>query len=60
MDIRHKYRMLKEEFPPFNPKEIEGWDTMGKEDQEAVKNFYNAMKELATAFDQLDRDLEGI
>ena len=60
MDIWSKYRMLKEEFPPFNPKDIEGWDKMNKDDQEAVKNFYNAMKELATAFDQLDWDLEGI
>ena len=33
---------------------------MKPEDQEAIKTFYNSMKDLAKAFEQLDRDLEGI
>ena len=33
---------------------------MSKEDQDAIKTFYNSMKDLAKAFDQLDWDLEGI
>ena len=33
---------------------------MSKDDQDAIKTFYNSMKELAKAFEQLDRDLEGI
>lgn len=59
-DIATLYRHMQsatddgEKFPEWNPKEIEGWDTMSKDDQKSVKEFYDAMKSLYESLSDLD------
>ena len=50
----------KEEFPAWNPKEIEGWDKMTKDEQNEVKQFYDSLKELYDALDALDKELDKL
>ncbi len=49
-------------FPPFNPKDIEGWDTMSKDDQDEVKLVYSEFEKLAHMMDDwansFDKDIE--
>ena len=63
MDMHKFLRHLDEAdegFPEFDPNEIEGWEEMSAEDQTAIKEFYESMKELAEAFSQLDMELEAL
>ena len=49
-----------DEFPAWNPKEIEGWDKMTPAEQKEVKEFYDSLKELYDALDALDKELDKL
>ena len=47
-----------EDFPEFDSNEIEGWEEMDSEDQLAIREFYESMKELAELLNELDFEIE--
>lgn len=53
--MTHTLRALQseDEFPAWDPNEIEGWDEMSPEDQKEVKDMYDALKELFDSLEEL-------
>lgn len=51
------------QFPPFNPNEIEGWSKMTPKEQEEAKFIYGEFEKLAHLMDdwaqQFDKDIEA-
>lgn len=49
-------------FPPFNPKDVDGWDKMSKDEQDQVKLIYSEFEKLAHLMDDwatgFDKDLD--
>lgn len=50
-------------FPPFNPKDVDGWDKMSKDEQDQVKLIYSEFEKLAHLMDDwatsFDKDLDA-
>lgn len=52
-----------EPFPAFNPKDVDGWDKMSKDEQDQVKLIYSEFEKLAHLMDDwatsFDKDLDN-